>query len=402
MDQTAYSGDRRELLIAEIYKAALGAASVSSLLQYLAEMTQSDKAFWGYFDQGRRAGVITDFFNADRCIVERYNARLSSQNAWLNKANYFQSEGLVWRGARIVPLEELAGTEFHGQFLAPQAIGHTLHIVIAVDGAHVLHAMLTRHPHDSDYTEREIEIARCFALHARRAEQTRRRVARLQMVQSGLSNVIDDAALGVAILDPPELLYLSDTCEHILGLLGARPPTRPANTPLQGRQNAARIYFPRVIADAIGNCIRSGATRLIINRPDIDRQLLVDIRPFPFEGPSRLDVRTGVAITFYDLGQRVSVDEELLQSAYELTASEARICSLLANGERVEELSERLNIRPNTARTHIKRIFGKTGSTRQAELMKLIMRTAKLGTGAKGLSSGINEKTESTAEHHIA
>lgn len=393
MDQTAHIGDRREVLIGEIYKSALGAAPVSALLQHLAEMTHSDKAFWGCFDQSRRVGVLTDYFNADRQLVERYNDCLSPQNAWLNKVNYFQSEGLIWRGTRIVPFEELSGTEFYRQFLAPQVIGHTLHIVVSVEGARVSHVMLTRNPHELDYGEQEIEIARCFAMHARRAQESQRHVSRLRMVQSGLLNVIDNAAIGVAILDPPELVYLSETCESILVSLGA-PPSRSRNVAAQSHPNAARIYFPRVVAEAVNNHTLKGTTRLIVDRPDIGRQLLVDIRPFAFDEPSIHEGRTGLAVTFYDLGQSIAVDEELLQSAYELTASEARICSLLANGERVEELSARLKIRPNTARTHIKRIFGKTGSTRQAELVKLIMRTAKLRRNANGHAAieGLNAK----------
>jgi len=386
MDQPAHIGDRREVLIGETYKAALGAASVSSLLQLLADMTHSDRAFWGWFDQGRRAGHIADYFNADRQLVERYNSELSAQDAWLNKTNYFQSEGLIWRGARIVPREELAKTEFHRRFLAPQAIGHTLHIVVSVKDGGVSHVMLTRNPHELDYSDQEIEIARCFAVHARRAQDAQRQVSRLRMVQSGLSDVIDNAALGVAILDPPELVYISETCENILSSLGA-PPPRPGSVGTHSQPAAARIYFPRAVAEAVNNHTYNGATRLIINRPGSDRQLLVDIRPFVFQGFSRLEGRTGLAVTFCDLGQSISVDEELLQSAYELTAAEARICSLLVNGERVEELSERLNIRPNTARTHLKRIFGKTGSTRQAELVKLIMRTAKLRCHANGHGS---------------
>jgi len=391
MDHTAHFGDRREFLIGEIYKAALGAAPVSGLLQYLAEMTQSDRAFSGCFNQRRRDGVITDYFNADRNLIERYNKGLSSQNPWLSKANYFQSEGLIWRGARIVPIEELAGTEFHQQFLEPQAIGHTLHIVVAVEEARIWHVMLARDRHEVDFGEREIEVARCFALHARRAQESQRDVSRHRLVQSGLSCVIDNAALGVAVLDPPEVVYLSDTCESILASLGAPTPPRRAAIAGRSQPGVARIYFPRAVADAVNNHTHDGATRLIINRQDSDRQLLVDIRSFQFAGSSRLERRTGIVVTFFDLGQDVSVDEKLLQSAYELTASEARICSLLANGERVEELSERLNIRPNTARTHIKRIFGKTGSTRQAELVKLVMRTANLRRAPNGRASDVNE-----------
>jgi DNA-binding CsgD family transcriptional regulator len=85
-----------------------------------------------------------------------------------------------------------------------------------------------------------------------------------------------------------------------------------------------------------------------------------------------------LVVSFFDLGQKVPIDHELLQSAYDLTSSEVRICALLANNESVESISEILGISPNTARTHIKRIFSKTGAVRQAELVKLMMNTATL------------------------
>jgi len=39
----------------------------------------------------------------------------------------------------------------------------------------------------------------------------------------------------------------------------------------------------------------------------------------------------------------------------------------------VEELAEELGITPLTARTHLKRVFAKTGTTRQADLVSLLL-----------------------------
>jgi DNA-binding CsgD family transcriptional regulator len=112
-----------------------------------------------------------------------------------------------------------------------------------------------------------------------------------------------------------------------------------------------------------------------MNRRD-GGKVLACIKSFAFGGNSAR--HTGLIVTLLDLTQHVMVDQDLLRRAYELTASEARVCSLLANGESVDDVSERLQISPNTARTHIKRIFSKTGATRQAGLVKLILNTAAL------------------------
>lgn len=393
MGRPQHVGDSRELLIGEIYKSMLGATPISGALRELARVTHSDKAIWAYFDFEKQGGEITDCFNCDPQFVQRHNAVYSAQNVWLAKQQYFQTEGLIWRGSRIVPVVDMVKTSYYQELLAPQQIYHTLHIVVRVEAEQIFHVMLTRRPYEPDYEDAEIELARCFAHHARKASDSMQLVSRLRMVQTGLSGVADDAALGVAILDPPAIVYASETCERILASLGAPITPRNDEAAANGGQSAPRFYFPRIVAAAISKHDFETTTRLIIDRRDREGRLLVDIKPFPFRGLSPLDRRVGLAVIFLDLDQRILVDEELLQNAYSLTASEARVCSLLANGENVEDVSEKLNISSNTARTHIKRIFGKTGSSRQAELVRLLMSTARLRRSGRRV--GANDGTKS-------
>ena len=44
----------------------------------------------------------------------------------------------------------------------------------------------------------------------------------------------------------------------------------------------------------------------------------------------------------------------------------------MANGETLREAASRLGITYNTARAHLRAIFAKTGTTRQAELLALV------------------------------
>jgi DNA-binding CsgD family transcriptional regulator len=47
----------------------------------------------------------------------------------------------------------------------------------------------------------------------------------------------------------------------------------------------------------------------------------------------------------------------------------------LLHGERLEDYAARAGISMNTARTHLKSIFAKTETTRQAELVRLLAQT---------------------------
>jgi DNA-binding CsgD family transcriptional regulator len=65
---------------------------------------------------------------------------------------------------------------------------------------------------------------------------------------------------------------------------------------------------------------------------------------------------------------------EALRALYGLTAAEARLTSGLLHGERLEDYAARSSISMHTARTHLKSVFAKTETDRQAELMRLLSR----------------------------
>jgi DNA-binding CsgD family transcriptional regulator/PAS domain-containing protein len=66
---------------------------------------------------------------------------------------------------------------------------------------------------------------------------------------------------------------------------------------------------------------------------------------------------------------------EALRALYGLTDAEARLTCALLEGARLEDYAERVGISMNTARTHLKSVFAKTDTDRQAELMRLLSRS---------------------------
>jgi DNA-binding CsgD family transcriptional regulator len=64
---------------------------------------------------------------------------------------------------------------------------------------------------------------------------------------------------------------------------------------------------------------------------------------------------------------------DLLHCQFGLTTSEARLAIHLVTGETLRSAAAELHIRYETARTELKRIFSKTGTCRQAELVVAIV-----------------------------
>ncbi len=74
-------------------------------------------------------------------------------------------------------------------------------------------------------------------------------------------------------------------------------------------------------------------------------------------------------VTMYDQDLGLEVDESVLTKLYGLTRGEAALASHLLQGKSIEEAAARLFISTHTARTHLKRIFMKTDTHRQTELV---------------------------------
>ena len=66
---------------------------------------------------------------------------------------------------------------------------------------------------------------------------------------------------------------------------------------------------------------------------------------------------------------------DVLEEFYDFTPSEARLATQLMNGTSLADSAAALGIRIGTAKSHLKRIFSKTHTQRQSELVHLLMQS---------------------------
>jgi DNA-binding CsgD family transcriptional regulator len=140
---------------------------------------------------------------------------------------------------------------------------------------------------------------------------------------------------------------------------------------------------------ALGGASAQETSRLqaALQQPACNKVLLLHLRETGQERKLLLTVwplraaqgaPAGALAVAFDPARRVRPATGWLREIYRLTRTEARLAALLAEGWSLAECAAAMNITNNTARTHLKRIFQKTHTQRQGDLVRLLLAGAGL------------------------
>jgi len=131
-----------------------------------------------------------------------------------------------------------------------------------------------------------------------------------------------------------------------------------------------RLIGEAAHSEAGGGC--GAGIGLRLERPSRRWPLTVLVAPLRIQGsPSNGDAAAAVFVN--DPEHAPALDAGMLRDWFGLTPAEARLAVVLAQGHSLAEALDRLGVGVNTARTQLKIIFGKTGTNRQAQLVRLLL-----------------------------
>lgn len=82
-----------------------------------------------------------------------------------------------------------------------------------------------------------------------------------------------------------------------------------------------------------------------------------------------------LAVFVSDPKHAFNTPAEVITHLFNLTLSEARLSLALAEGASLDEAAEQLGITRNTAKSHLKSVFAKTGVSRQSQLIGLLLKS---------------------------
>jgi DNA-binding CsgD family transcriptional regulator len=193
-------------------------------------------------------------------------------------------------------------------------------------------------------------------------------------------NVFDQLSVGIVLLDRFARVVFANAAAQSLSADGA--PVR-LNTGVTTASSPHARRLDELIRSALdGTSVRT----MSLPSSGSGRPLMVLVSPVGGVDMDRSDtsgIRDAAAMVMLcDPDRPAQIPAAWIMDAYGLTLAEVRVALAVSSGTTISATARQLKISPNTVKTHLRRVFGKTGTSRQAELSRL-MATISLARGSE-------------------
>jgi len=375
--RTRTMDERAHLLIDRIYAAALNPDVWQQVTEGVSEIFGGSPAMLGFMIPGEDVDVGPRYaVGVDEPYWLSMLEHLFKDTPWSTRDMYAFKDRWGDLG-ELIGHVDLASTELYTEWLKPQGLAAAWTICHTICDEHG-EAMggFTVFPREGapPFTGAQFAEADALVPHLRRAIQVHVTVHGAQRVRLALAEAIDRLPTALLLLDAKRRVVVQNRgAERILAADDGFRIDRNGPTADDARENAT---LQKLIADAIdaraGQEIRS-AGFVAISRPSGERAYAVMVTPL-LAAPGKSVVSDAVIALFVaDPSARAVAGPEVLTELYQFTHSEAELVRLLAAGLSLEEAAVKRGVSLNTARSHLKHAFAKTDTSRQGELVRLIV-----------------------------
>ncbi|MEQ8401031.1 MAG: helix-turn-helix transcriptional regulator [Roseitalea porphyridii] len=363
--------DRLEGILDSIYESALETGDWSATIMRIADFCGVENASLVAIDPRIDLALVTSP-RADPDIIRQYN------DTWWQHdptaaATADASPGTVTDLA-TTGRELFFSSEFYGEYwsrsgLGAERIASNLYVDDGAFSSVVLQAGV-RNDEIADETRARFDL---LLPHLIRALRANRRLHALEMEATAVR--LGGHGGFIAVDGACRIHGMDAVAERLVGQrrgVGVR----------RGQVVFDDVAVHRTVVHRVHRCMAGqlaggGVAPLRFGCPKADRALSVEVLPLrggqhpPMPGLAD-GSGTLVLLVFRDPDAEARRKVEALRQAFGLTNAEAQLAIEVAKGDGREAAAARCGITVNTARSHLSRIFEKTGVSRQAELVNLI------------------------------
>jgi DNA-binding CsgD family transcriptional regulator len=374
-EMTAVPRDTLDTLIDAVYAAALAADQWPSVTRRLAHYlgapsataiigaTGSGEALWLGSTDGPDAKVSSDYAN--------HFARIDPWAiAW--RAHSDRGSG-VWLGPSLCRTSEYVETEFYQDFARIIGHGHLIGACAEIPSGAGLMLAVHRPIPAGEFAPREKRLLERVMPHLGRAVHVLSLLSKTAIQRDEMLAAVDRLGLGAIVLGPDRrVTFASPVAERLLRSgegLSMRAGRLVA--PLPGRDALLQETLRRALALHVGEEADPGDP-IHLSRPGKPPLSVVAV-PIRAEPVVRTFTNAAAVVFVSEVGAARQNQTTGLAVSSGLTAAEARLLEALVSGERLATYADRVSISLNTANTHLKQIFSKTGTHRQSELIRLAL-----------------------------
>jgi DNA-binding CsgD family transcriptional regulator len=356
-------------LVGLIYDSALDPGLWQETMRNLAHLMEADTFHllgWNSQEQAVTLGVIDASWNDGVDLYNRYYGSIDPRRELASQAG----QGVVIACHHHFDDKFISKSEFYQDFWLKYGLRYVMGgCLVRTDTTDVVLGLM-RGPERGHYTpEQEAGLARLmphFNRSLRLMEHTQAAAQSGELAAAGQ----DAASLAViAVNKIGQLLYCNRNGE---ALLKAAEIVRIRN----GILTCVNESEEKGWSNLLGVIVKTGrpANLLLNNRIKPDERYSVTLTPLPKRGAFSLTGEPdGVLCLIVPLDHRRMATASQLMQLFGLSAAEARLARALAAGETLEFYAVESDLKLPTVKSQLRAVFEKTGTDRQAALVRLIV-----------------------------
>lgn len=277
----------------------------------------------------------------------------------------FEKRGVVSEFDFTTP-DEIAGSPYYQEFLAPFGLRWFAGVKIACGGdvwCLSMQRSIEQGPFSKDHLRKFIQLSGQLSASAGLSQMLgfAKANAALEAFQvSGVAAVLIDRHGSV--------FRLNAAAEQLLGL-----ELQIRNGQLVWSDHRATTLLNSSLHQLLWGGMASGPAAPVVlprehGRPVVAYPTQLTTLAQDILAPAR------AAVVFVDLARQTATSDHILRSVFGLSPAEARLAMRISSGESLEFAADALGVAYETARNHLKAVFAKTDTHRQAEVVSLLAR----------------------------
>jgi DNA-binding CsgD family transcriptional regulator len=363
--------------IEHIYAAALDPGCWKSALQDIQNHLRSTASGLYVQDKTGHAFKAVELIGFETGYQKSYAEYYAKINPWFGPERCLMQPGLISTDQTLDDYYDqrnwLQNTEFFNDWMAPQGFRYRTGGTLSKIGSTYINFTYLRSKKDGPYSADDQAWLGMVSPHLVKAIEINRQLGKLNLGLQAASYLVDQLQYGVVLLDARgRITFVNRMAESLLRENdGLTIKSKRIKACHPGEDRELQV----MIEQATGFSRKQPATgvnRLLVSRMSARPRLSLIVLPLVAHQQILSVEHSCVAIFISDPGVQLNIEKRYLEQCYGLSSQEARIAQRLVQGGELRAIARELGLSYETARWYLKKIFEKTGTHRQSELICLL------------------------------
>ena len=324
-------------------------------------------------DDGRFGTVVSESLQVAQRDYEENGWSMRELRALRTAERGYFFRGEPFTDRDICSAEEIKTDPVYTGFCRKHAIGWFGGVTVSPDPSVGVALSIQRNSAlKPPFSAEELEIVGRLGRHAEKSLRLSIRLLDSELGNLGLGKALARIGIAVFALDSLGRVVFSNQAARDL-------PAEHISV-VQDRLRVSHPEARRAVESALDTAFRGGtdllqdARPLIVHRTQGEQPLALYVLPLTSPNPDvgHFLVNTRAIVLVIDPKPDDPPDPAVVRDILGLTLGEARVAALVSSGLPPREAASQLGITEETARTTLKRVFAKTGVSRQIELAALL------------------------------